>query len=101
MFGCVLVFVSSLLLSISPHQEFDYVNQFWSSINISPGGPSARWGASGGTDPRVNFLSSSGFNISFYLAGGNDGTTAYPLSDVWRLNVSGTLSSNVPNGLFG
>jgi hypothetical protein len=95
-------FVISCLFPHLPHQEFDYVSQFWSNINISPGGPSARWAASGGSDPRTPFSPLQGLNNSFYLAGGNDGTAAYPLSDVWRLNISGALSSNLPNNyIFG
>ena len=42
-----------------------------------------------------------GPNNSFYLAGGFNGTSTEPLSDVWRLNISGTLSSNLPNDVNG
>jgi hypothetical protein len=42
-----------------------------------------------------------GPNNTFYLAGGFDGSSALPLSDFWRLNVSGTLSSNLPNSARG
>jgi hypothetical protein len=42
-----------------------------------------------------------GPNNSFYLTGGFDGTSTNPLSDVWRLNISGTLSSNLPNSVNG
>ena len=34
-------------------------------------------------------------NNTFYLAGGVSGSHANPLSDVWRFNISGTLSSNL------
>jgi hypothetical protein len=60
--------------------------------------PLPRWGASGGIDsstapvPLLN-----GLNNTIYVTGGFDGTQATPLSDVWRLNISGTLSSNLPN----
>ena len=55
----------------------------------------------GGNDPRVTFLPTSGLNNSFYLAGGQDKNSISPLSDVWRLNVSGTLSPNNPTQVFG
>jgi hypothetical protein len=35
------------------------------------------------------------------MAGGTDGVTAFPLSEVWRLHLSGTLSSNLPNSASG
>lgn len=85
-------------------QEYDFNNQFWSEVGVSPGGPSPRWGAAGGIDIRVSFISDPvvpGPNNTFYLAGGYDGTTASPLSDVWRFNISGTLSSNLPNDSAG
>src|SRR4051812_29635235 len=80
-------------------QEYDFTNQFWSEVKVLPGGPPARWGASGGIDIRVPPIRDPvvpGPNNTFYIAGGYDGTTASPLSDIWRLNVSGTLSSNMP-----
>ena len=85
-------------------QEYDFINQFWSQVFVTPGGPSARWGASGGIDTRtvpIQDPSIPGPNNSFYLAGGFDGTSTEPLSDVWRLNISGTLSSNLPNNVNG
>lgn len=71
---------------------------------LSPGGPSPRWGASGGIDVRTPFIQDAvvpGPNHTFYLAGGFDGTHASPLSDIWRLNISGTLSSNLPGDSAG
>ncbi|OSC96801.1 hypothetical protein PYCCODRAFT_1399808, partial [Trametes coccinea BRFM310] len=82
--------------------EFDYTSQFWAKVGVSPGGPSGRWGAVGGIDPRVGFTQSADTttpNNTFYMAGGYDGKTLYPLSEVWRLEVSGTLSSNLPNNV--
>lgn len=38
-------------------------------------------------------------NSTFYVAGGFDGHEAQPLSDVWRLHISGTLSSNLPDSV--
>lgn len=90
------------LVENSPHnhlQEYDYINQFWTHVNLSPGGPSARWGSSGGVDPRIPFTP-VGLNNSFYVAGGTDGTTSFPLSDLWRLNVTGTLSSNLAMDVY-
>ena len=82
-------------------QEYDYLTQYWSSVALSPGGPSARWGAAGGNDRRVTYLATAGLNNSFYLAGGQSKDSISPLSDVWRLNVSGTVSPNNPDQVFG
>jgi len=83
-------------------QAFDFTNQFWSEVSVSPGGPSPRWGASGGRDIRTPFVQDpvlQGPNNTFYLSGGFDGTTVNSLSDVWKLDVSGTLSSNLPDSV--
>ena len=56
----------------------------------------------GGIDPRVKFTTdprTTTPNNTLYMAGGFDGSKAYPLSEVWRLDVSGTLSSNLPNSV--
>ncbi|KAF5322272.1 hypothetical protein D9619_001142 [Psilocybe cf. subviscida] len=90
--------------ALSDIWEFDFTNQFWSSVGLSPGGPSARWGASGGIDPRVMPISDPilpGPNNTFYLAGGFDGQKTSPLSDAWELSLSGTLSSNMPDSVNG
>jgi hypothetical protein len=42
-----------------------------------------------------------GPNNTFYLAGGFDGTSLSPLSDIWMFQLSGTLSSNMPNTATG
>jgi hypothetical protein len=73
-------------------------------VGLSPGGPSARWGASGGIDLRTPSISDPilpGPNNTFFLAGGFDGENPEPLSDVWRLSLSGTLSSNMPDSVNG
>ena len=88
----------------APSQEFDYISQFWSEITISPGGPSARYSASGGidatsaptTDPIV-----PGPNNTFYLAGGYDGQNVLSLSDVWKFEVAGVLSANNAKDVVG
>ncbi|KAJ7700077.1 hypothetical protein B0H17DRAFT_1129081 [Mycena rosella] len=88
--------------ALSDVWEYDFNNQFWSEVNISPGGPSARWGSSGGIDPRVAAVSDPvlpGPNNTFWLWGGFNGQSSF--SDLWRLNVSGTLSSNLPDDTVG
>ncbi|KAF9821215.1 hypothetical protein IEO21_00823 [Rhodonia placenta] len=89
--------------ALSDVWEFDFVNQFWQEVQVSPGGPSPRYGAVGGRDRRVLAASVPNLswpNTSFYLAGGIDASTVSPLSDVWRLDVTGTLSSNNLNDIF-
>ncbi|KAG6854794.1 hypothetical protein C0991_001221 [Blastosporella zonata] len=84
--------------------EYDFNNQFWSEVNMSPGGPLPRWGASGGIDistPPIQDPVVPGPNNTFYLSGGYDGISPSSFSDVWRLNISGTLSSNLPNDTNG
>ncbi|TDL29386.1 hypothetical protein BD410DRAFT_779784 [Rickenella mellea] len=84
--------------------EFDYNSHFWSQINISPGGPSGRWGSAGGTDllaAPVQDPIIPGPNNTFYTAGGFDGTTISPLSDIWQFNVAGVLTPNNPNNVVG
>ena len=80
-------------------QEFDFTSQFWSKVQVS-GGPSARWGAAGGSDPRTAFDPSSLAN-SFYVAGGFTADNTASLSDLWQLDITGTLSSNLPNKTTG
>jgi len=82
-------------------QEYDYLTQYWSSVTLSPGGPSGRWGAAGGNDRRVQYLATAGLNNSFYLSGGQSKDSISHLSDLWRLNVSGTVSPNNPGQVFG
>jgi hypothetical protein len=85
-------------------QEYDFNNQFWSEVNVfSSPSPLPRWGASGGIDistPPVQDPLLSGPNNTLYLTGGSNDTRANSLSDVWRLHISGTLSSNLPNDTF-
>lgn len=49
----------------------------------------------------MTYLQTSGLNNSFYLVGGQNQNSVSPLSDVWQLNVSGTLSPNNPHQVFG
>ncbi|KAG6814168.1 hypothetical protein H0H92_000844 [Tricholoma furcatifolium] len=84
--------------------EFDFTNQFWSEVKISPGTPLPRWGACGGIDPTTAPIQDPvlpGPNNTFYLVGGYNGISPSSFSDVWRLNISGTLSSNLPNDTDG
>ncbi|KAF8631955.1 hypothetical protein AX15_002116 [Amanita polypyramis BW_CC] len=77
--------------------EYDFNNQFWSQVSIPSGGPSPRWGASGGIDIRVTSTQDPRLaspNNTFYLAGGLSGPSGDSLSDVWRFNITGTLSPN-------
>ncbi|KAL1701428.1 hypothetical protein EV121DRAFT_263075 [Schizophyllum commune] len=78
--------------------EFDFNNQFWAQVSVSEGGPSGRWGASGGIDSRT---ASDSLNNTFYVAGGYDGSQISRLSDVWELHISGVLSPNLPNEVAG
>ncbi|KAF5363772.1 hypothetical protein D9756_000638 [Leucocoprinus leucothites] len=90
--------------ALSDVWAFDFINQFWSPVTVSHNGPPARWGAAGGIDPRVPPFQDPvvpGPNNTFYMTGGTDGTTVFSLSDVWRLHLSGTLSSNLPNSVNG
>ncbi|KAF9075845.1 hypothetical protein BDP27DRAFT_1314598 [Rhodocollybia butyracea] len=91
--------------ALSDVWEFDYVNQFWSEVTISPSnGPSPRWGAVGGIDPRSPNIPNpvmEGPNNTIYYTGGFDGSSLDPLSDVWRLNVSGVLTSNNAQSVVG
>ncbi|KAF8272049.1 hypothetical protein EI94DRAFT_1770000 [Lactarius quietus] len=88
--------------------EFDYNNQFWSNVNTSssPVTP-ALLGAVGGIDVNIPFNSSGllGPTNTFYLMGGVQSSgsqlSPVPLSEVWQLDISGTLSSNLVNSLVG
>ncbi|PPQ69878.1 hypothetical protein CVT24_003213 [Panaeolus cyanescens] len=90
--------------ALSDVWEYDFINQFWSAVELSAGGPGPRYSASGGNDirtPAVQDPIVPGPNNTFYLAGGFDGTSLHPLSDIWRLNISGTLASNLPDNVKG
>ncbi|KAJ7781250.1 hypothetical protein B0H16DRAFT_1497630 [Mycena metata] len=85
-------------MALSDVWEYDFNNEFWSEVTISPGGPGPRFGSSGGIDTRVSAVPDPvlpGPNNTFWLFGGSNGQSSF--SDLWRLNVSGTLSSNLPD----
>jgi hypothetical protein len=89
-------------VALSDVWEFDFSNQFWSSVSISPGGPSARWGSSGGIDTRsvpIQDPRLASPNNTFYLVGGTDGSQSSSLSDIWRFNITGSLSANLQNSV--
>jgi hypothetical protein len=87
-------------------QEYDYNNQFWSQVNTSssPVTPPALQGAVGGIDTNVPFNETDVTN-SFFLMGGVSSSrsklSAVPLSDIWQLDISGTLSSNLATSVVG
>lgn len=86
---------------LTPHQEFDYINQFWSQVNLSSGAPPPRWSASGGRDYRT-VADAASANTTFYMSGGTDGHSMFPIDQVWQLEITGTLSSNLAtNDTFG
>ncbi|KAF8845762.1 hypothetical protein BDN67DRAFT_892139 [Paxillus ammoniavirescens] len=86
---------------LSDAWEFDYINQFWSQVIISAGGPLPRWSASGGRDYRI-LADTTSTNTTFYMSGGTDGQTMFPLNEVWEFEITGTLSSNLAtNHTFG
>ncbi|KAG7096979.1 hypothetical protein E1B28_004375 [Marasmius oreades] len=73
--------------------EFDFQFQFWSHVQVTPGGPGAESGIAGGLDTRGTNIQAT--NNTFYVVkSGSD-------SGLWRFNVSGTLASNIPDGVLG
>ncbi|KAF9259495.1 hypothetical protein L218DRAFT_908190 [Marasmius fiardii PR-910] len=73
--------------------EFDFQFQFWSQVKVTPGGPAANSGIAGGLDSRNTNIQA--INNTFYVVkSGSD-------SGLWRFNVSGTLASNIPDGVLG
>ena len=86
---------------LTSFQEFDYVNQFWSQVTLTSESPPPRWSASGGRDYRTAPDSAS-TNTTFYMSGGTDGHSTFPINEVWEFKISGTLSSNLAvNSTFG
>ncbi|KAG9317303.1 hypothetical protein JVU11DRAFT_1501 [Chiua virens] len=74
--------------------EYDYVNQFWSRVTITPGSPPPRWSASGGRDYRTP-ADTATTNTTFYMVGGTDGDSLFPLNEVWEFEITGSLSANL------
>ena len=77
-------------------QEFDYEQQFWSEIAMSPGSL-ALCGASGGADASAPDPQNTDLNTTFYVAGGPNNQTP----NVYDINISGVESSNNIGSLFG
>jgi hypothetical protein len=82
--------------------EFNYLYDYWAQVSVdAPTGPKGgRFGGVGGIDTRLDPVNSA-LTSKFYLAGGSDGSKLYPTSDLWRLDISGVLSPNVPGGVTG
>lgn len=49
----------------------------------------------------VTDLSVPGPNNTFYLSGGSEDTSLEPLSDLWKFEVAGVLTSNNPTSVIG
>jgi hypothetical protein len=74
------------------------VNQFWSQLQTTSGGPSGSSSA-GGVDRRSQPFtdpSHGGLVNTFYLLASDSSDTV-----LWRFNTSGTLSSNLPDSAQG
>lgn len=77
------------------------------NTSSSPVTPPALLGAVGGIDTNILFNSSGtlGPTNSYFLMGGVSSSgsqlSPVPLSDIWQLDISGTLSSNLVNSLVG
>jgi len=89
-------------------QEFDYNNQFWAQVNTSssPVASPALQGAVGGIDTNVAFNQTVALPTnSYFLMGGLSSSgsklSPVPLSDIWQLDITGTLSSNLVTSLVG
>lgn len=89
-------------------QEFDYNNQFWAQVNTSSSSvaPPALQGAVGGIDTNVAFNQTVALPTnSYFLMGGVSSSgsklSPAPLSDIWQLDITGTLSSNLVTSLVG
>lgn len=76
-------------------------------MSSSPITPPSLLGAVGGIDTNIPFNLSGtlGPTNSFYLMGGVSSSgsqlSPVPLSDIWQLDISGTLSSNLVDSLVG
>lgn len=81
------------LSSTDPPQLYNFVEQFWFRAKDVTGGPSARWGAAGGTDPTAP-QNSLDLSTTLYVAGGSNDHENFPLSDIWKLKVLGVLAAN-------
>jgi hypothetical protein len=76
-----------------PLKSYNYQNQFWSQGTITPGNaPAPRWGASGGTNPLQPFQNT--LTNTIVVAGGANGSTGFPFSQVWGLDITGSVASD-------
>ena len=76
-------------------QAYDFQDQFWTSVTLYGTPPSPRWGAHGGIDPANVATSANNVSTALNIAGGADNKTALSSSDLWQLNVTGTLASDL------
>ncbi|KAF8489109.1 hypothetical protein JB92DRAFT_2756248 [Gautieria morchelliformis] len=76
---------------------YDFQNQFWTDVALAGTPPQARWGALGGIDPASRPSSANNLSNVFNIAGGADSNAPFPSSDMWQLNVTGTLASDLFN----
>ncbi|KAK1224372.1 hypothetical protein PQX77_012668 [Marasmius sp. AFHP31] len=72
--------------------EFDFQFQFWSQVGVTPGSPGSDSSIAGGIDPRTTGVQA--VNNTFNVI--TSGTS----SALWRFDVSGTLASNIPDGVL-
>uniref|UniRef100_A0A0W0FJP0 Uncharacterized protein n=1 Tax=Moniliophthora roreri TaxID=221103 RepID=A0A0W0FJP0_MONRR len=82
---------------LSDAWEFDFISQFWSPLQTTSEGPGAK-SAVGGIDIRSQPFSdpSNGLVNAFHLLVSDSSNSA-----LWRFNISGTLSSNLPDSAKG
>ncbi|GJJ07332.1 hypothetical protein Clacol_001533 [Clathrus columnatus] len=73
---------------------YDFLNEFWVSVDTTNNGPSPRWGTSGGIDPTDTPNSSNDVSNNFTIVGGSDMVSNFPLSEIWELSLTGTLASD-------
>jgi hypothetical protein len=73
-------------------------------VKVSGDVPSSRWAAAGGNDIRTSFIQDPHLttpNNTFYVAGGFGDKGGISLSDLWRFDITGTLSPNLPDNVEG
>ncbi|KAG8865277.1 hypothetical protein FRB96_000167 [Tulasnella sp. 330] len=77
---------------------YHFQNEFWDRIPInSTTNPLARWGSASGTAPQSSIQNVETF---LWIAGGVNATGAFPLGEVWQLDVTGVVAagSNAASG---
>ncbi|KAG9040174.1 hypothetical protein FRB95_000103 [Tulasnella sp. JGI-2019a] len=77
---------------------YHFQNEFWTTIPInSSTNPLARWGTASGTAPESSIQNVETF---LWIAGGVNATDAFPLGEVWQLDINGVIAagSNAASG---